>query len=863
LAAGGVGAALTLGAWVAGASASDALLRAGPALWWGLQVAWASILGVATAVLLPRPEHAATPGGGARAMGWIAAGLALGGLLGAALVLARDPWLGAEPWFALAWAAPAYLVARGTPRLRFGGLRRWLVAGALAATALLPQLWLASADARLRGAEADVERLAAPTDPFIDFLMARLGAEARERYARGEGGAELLYRAWVGSGLAAEGYPVRLALWGPDGGVAERLDITGSGDDPGTGSGMAADVVRASREADLPIRRTDPSPEVRQAQAVPLGGGWVASALVLPRRALAPEGLAAAALGTRDARPATATLTLTASTTAGVRAEGLRWAASVAGVRGEGELRLGDVLYHAHVEVDQAPAAVRIARGVLLIVVDLLALALIWGFAHNLAGSPRPPPAPWIPAPGSFRSRVTLALFFFFLVPTLAFGAVAYRTVAGAAEREAEATVSRSSAQAVDVFAAAGGNLQTVAGLVGLDVLFYQGGELITSSRPELVRLGVHDAWLAPDAHIALREGEALALDRGRSLLGRRAVVGFRRLAPAGVVGIPALPGGAAAARRAELTDTLLFAILLGAVLSLALSLAAGRALARPIGQLSRAASAVGEGRSRVDLPVDRRDEFGELFRSFNRMTRGLRRARARELRSARVLAWGEMARQVAHEIKNPLTPIRLSVQHVRRAFRDERQDFGEILEGNVEQVLHEIDRLSDIARAFARYGAPAEPQPALESVDVEAVALDVQALYASGERGMVVRVESEPDLPSVAARDGELREVLINLLENAREALPEGGVARVTVRREGAEVALQISDGGEGIPADVLPSVFEPHFSTRSSGTGLGLAIVKRLVEDWGGRIIVESEPGRGTAFKIWLKEAEAGGAD
>ncbi|NIQ54885.1 MAG: two-component sensor histidine kinase, partial [Gammaproteobacteria bacterium] len=99
------------------------------------------------------------------------------------------------------------------------------------------------------------------------------------------------------------------------------------------------------------------------------------------------------------------------------------------------------------------------------------------------------------------------------------------------------------------------------------------------------------------------------------------------------------------------------------------------------------------------------------------------------------------MARQIAHEIKNPLTPIRLSVQHLRRAYRDRRADFGRILEGNVEQVLHEIDRLSDIARAFARYGAPAVGHPALEAVDAAAVARDVQALYASGDGKLTVRV--------------------------------------------------------------------------------------------------------------------------
>ncbi|NIP78669.1 MAG: HAMP domain-containing protein, partial [Gemmatimonadetes bacterium] len=107
--------------------------------------------------------------------------------------------------------------------------------------------------------------------------------------------------------------------------------------------------------------------------------------------------------------------------------------------------------------------------------------------------------------------------------------------------------------------------------------------------------------------------------------------------------------------------------------------------MAQPIGELRRAAAAVGRGHFRVRLPDDRADEFGDLFASFNRMARRLRRARAQELRTARILAWGEMARQVAHEIKNPLTPIKLSIQHIRRAYRDRREDFEPILESNVE----------------------------------------------------------------------------------------------------------------------------------------------------------------------------------
>jgi two-component system, NtrC family, nitrogen regulation sensor histidine kinase NtrY len=298
----------------------------------------------------------------------------------------------------------------------------------------------------------------------------------------------------------------------------------------------------------------------------------------------------------------------------------------------------------------------------------------------------------------------------------------------------------------------------------------------------------------------------------------------------------------------------------MGALLSLALSVAVGRALAGPIAQLRRASAAVGAGSLRVRLPERAGDEFGQLFTSFNRMTRRLRRARARELRTARVLAWGEMARQVAHEIKNPLTPIKLSVQHLRRAHADRHPQFDEILESNVDQVLSEIDRLSEIARAFSRYGAPSLDSGPLVAVDAPAVIRESLMLYRSGDRHVRYREELQPGLPPVLARPNELKEVLLNLVENSRAAFDERG-GEITVRavQHDDSIDIVVADDGPGIPAALLPRVFEPHFSTRSSGTGLGLAIVRRLVESWGGSVMAESDAGTGTVVTVRVQAADA----
>ncbi len=230
-----------------------------------------------------------------------------------------------------------------------------------------------------------------------------------------------------------------------------------------------------------------------------------------------------------------------------------------------------------------------------------------------------------------------------------------------------------------------------------------------------------------------------------------------------------------------------------------------------------------------------------------------------------RVLAWGEMARQVAHEIKNPLTPIRLGVQHLRRAWRDGRSDFANILDTNVTRILNEIDHLDEIARAFSRYGSvPAERAPG-ERVDIALVARDVIELERMGESDVVWELEidgvhvdstSAPVAPIFGlARAEELKEVLLNLLENAR--LAHARAVHTALARDGERVCITVRDNGDGMTPEIMSFIFQPHFSTRTSGSGLGLAISRRTLEGWGGTIAVRSEFGVGTTLTVTLQSA------
>jgi len=162
------------------------------------------------------------------------------------------------------------------------------------------------------------------------------------------------------------------------------------------------------------------------------------------------------------------------------------------------------------------------------------------------------------------------------------------------------------------------------------------------------------------------------------------------------------------------------------------------------------------------------------------------------------------------------------------------------------------------VARAFSRYGAPSSSEDPLEPTPVDDIVREVVGLYRAGESDIRFEYDVGPDLPPALARPGELKEVLFNIVENARDAVDAGGSISVTANAADDHIEVVVSDDGHGIEPGMLDRIFEPHFSTRSTGTGLGLAIVRRLVEGWGGRIEVQSLPGDGTTIRIRMKRAD-----
>jgi signal transduction histidine kinase len=230
-------------------------------------------------------------------------------------------------------------------------------------------------------------------------------------------------------------------------------------------------------------------------------------------------------------------------------------------------------------------------------------------------------------------------------------------------------------------------------------------------------------------------------------------------------------------------------------------------------------------------------------------------------LRTERILAWGEMAQQVAHEVKNPLTPMKLGIQHIQRAWSDGHPDFDQILARNAQAILTEIERLAQVSSSFASFVAPvAGTDRPLEPVHLPRVLNEVLDLYAAGSGALTFRSFLPDDLPPVQARSDEFKEVLFNLFENARAALAgEGQVEVRCLEIAKTEIHLVVIDNGPGIPRQLLPRLFEPYFSTRATGTGLGLAIVHRLVTSWAGTVVVESTEGEGTQVHLRLGRSDA----
>jgi two-component system NtrC family sensor kinase len=312
------------------------------------------------------------------------------------------------------------------------------------------------------------------------------------------------------------------------------------------------------------------------------------------------------------------------------------------------------------------------------------------------------------------------------------------------------------------------------------------------------------------------------------------------------------------AARDRELRSIGALAVL--AALTLAVGLVVSlhvRRLLAPLARVTARAQAVARGdlTAREVEPSD--DEIGQLEGAFERMVSGLARAQAAALSNERLAAIGKMAAHVTHEIRNPLSAMGLNVEMLEEELA---QDHGRSEVKALLAAIHrEVQRLEHLSEEYLRVARL--PQPRMESEDVAATVREVVAFAAPEieSSGCTLALEVGEGLPPALFDEAQLRQALLNLLRNAREAMPGGGPIEVKVAAMGMSVAIDVDDRGGGIPDEIRGRVFDPFFSTKGEGTGLGLAITRHIVEAHGGTVACESRPGGGTRFRLALPIAPA----
>ncbi len=922
------------------------------ALW----MAWETPLFLAAFALLLLGITAGQAGlGGRRGVpGWVAPSIAgLSALLAPVLLEAPGRLPG---WYPVLWIA-----AIGALALARRARRAFLRTAFVAACGAVTLVWSASVRQRVQLAERDVAGLGVP-DPYANSLLQRLAAEL-EREAPAPSRVGLLAR-YAESDLGAAEFPAELTSWDSAGRVVADLRVAMAG---GSTLGLDAFAAEARRLRQPVLRQTAAAPVSQLVLAVPHVGGAVTTVVISPRTKLVPADPFIALIGLGQAPSSEPPYTLQMSDVREAGVDGEQWVRRVDELHGDFVVPAGDAgTARVHARVDLRGLGVLAPRGALLVMLDLLGVALIWGLLFAAEGTAQR----WVRArvrgwPRSYRLRLSLALFAFFVLPAGGFAAWTYRRLQ-ADDRQSRDLLVRETLRGV---AASSDSVQLADAATRFEtpLLLYADGMLVGTSDPLFEALAPVGRLLPPAVVSAFGSNDDLLAGMDEDVGGNTVRFGYRAAVdPSGVRLVLSAPARsdelALDRRRRDVAVLVLVVTALGALAAFWLSGLAAQTFARPIDTLRLGALAVASG-VREPLPDARPPvEFEPVFQAFRRMaselgasrdaleaaerrlaavlrdvasgvvavdadgrialvnpravallppgampgamadgvldaslaerlrrflagaaeqeefdierpggvqlharlTRLLRGARGAVItlddlselaRAQRVLAWGEMARQVAHEIKNPLTPMRLGMQHLRRARGDARVDFDQVLEQNVDRMLAEIDRLDEIARAFSRYGMVPEEQAPAAAVDVAAIVEDVVRLEQLGA-GDVAWSADGTGAPVVAmARETELREVLLNVLENAR--LAGSRHVRVAIAKGGGAVRIVVRDDGHGIPADVLPRIFEPHFSTRTSGSGLGLAICRRLIEGWGGGVEVASTVGAGTAVTVRLVPA------
>jgi signal transduction histidine kinase len=508
-------------------------------------------------------------------------------------------------------------------------------------------------------------------------------------------------------------------------------------------------------------------------------------------------------------------------------------------------------------------------------VVFLVVLAALTIYAP-FAAVPRGPGGPLRRLLVEIRTSFYRKLFLFFVLaaigPVLLFAAAfsAYTMARFRADIESEAAGVVSVARRVfEELSAAGRRPDQEPAPVSDDMLVwirqvidqddnvYQGPDLVATSQRDLYASGVLPTRTPASVY------HTIALHRATTFVANDRIGSFQYLvaaAPVPVSGRDAVLTVPLASRQREIereVEDLSRGVLVGMVVVVLFAAGLGASVAGrvsdPVSRLTRATRLIASGNLDVRLMADTADELGRLVEDFNAMAATLVAQRAELARTHQFKAWAEMARQVAHEIKNPLTPIQLAAEHLRHVHEDSKRPLGPVFDQCVNTVLQQVRLLRQIASEFATFGSETVARPG--AVNLASLVEAVVGPYRPGLDGRI-RIETAIDarLPGVWVDRTLILRALTNVVENAIQAMPGRGTLTVTAAGRDAEVVVTVSDTGLGMDQEAVRRAFEPYFSTKTAGSGLGLANAKRNIELCGGAIEIGSTPGTGTTVTITL---------
>jgi signal transduction histidine kinase len=475
----------------------------------------------------------------------------------------------------------------------------------------------------------------------------------------------------------------------------------------------------------------------------------------------------------------------------------------------------------------------------------------------------------------SFYRKLFLAFVLAAIIPVLTLALVIRTYFANLLQADVEGEAARTAAIAQRVIEDLDTGLRRSSGTAGTldddwmvwisqvidqDVNVFRGARLAATSERALFASGVLPTRTPDDIY------RAIVLERQPSFVREDTVGSFNYMlaaAPVRAAGPDALVTVPLTLRQREIEREIdeldrgvhlasLFFVLVGAAIGLSMA----ERIADPVRRLTRATGRIARGDFDARIAVRSADELRRLVDAFNSMAAELKAQRVQLERTHRLEAWAEMARQVAHEIKNPLTPIQLSAEHLRRVHADRGEPMGAVLDHCVSSILTQVRLLRQIASEFSNFAS--SPTARRAAVSVPELVAEVVDPYRTGLAGRIAIDNRVPAvLPAVLVDRTLTGRALVNIVENALHAMPGSGSLTIEAQADGQMVRIDVTDTGVGMDEEALQRVFEPYFSTKATGTGLGLTIARRNIELNGGSIDVRSEKGVGTTVTVRLPVA------